>query len=148
MQPCAGCGKDVREDLAAFVAPVQGEGFKDFCSHGCLVEYEGSRGTIKSGGVAKRASSHRTSTLVTTKCSVCSKINAIKHEVGFKWYNLISSDIIYYSSQSQVVACFFVMISLTLSVGGSVWRHNRAHDVCKKYVTHTRFYLFIFIYIF
>lgn len=97
LKVCASCGRDVQNDKNAFFAPVEGKGFKDFCSHACLSKYDGggarkpeglmvptppTKGTGRRGRPPGSGATGQTPmTLVRAKCSVCAKHVVIKHEV-------------------------------------------------------------------
>ena len=79
---CECCQKDISKSADAFVAPAGSEGsFKDFCSQKCLQRYEEKNNRdieitgveqSKKGGVTPKG---------THTCSVCSKVNTMKHQV-------------------------------------------------------------------
>lgn len=99
IKPCASCGKDLRNDVNAFVAPVEGEGYKDFCGHACLVKYEHSKKQATKEEdddddveIVEATPAPKSKPVLTTgsrssgrsKCVICTKMSNVRHEANYK----------------------------------------------------------------
>lgn len=95
IKTCACCSKIVTGETEAFLAPVSKDGsFKDFCSQACLYTFESQSkdadddDDVEIVGTSRAASRTARSTAPKStfkqKCSVCSKVSVVKHEVTFE----------------------------------------------------------------
>jgi len=124
-KPCASCGKDLRNDVNAFVAPVDGEGYKNFCGHACLVKYEHSKKLTAKfdedddddveiveatpAPKSKPVSTSGSRPSGRSKCVICTKMAIVRHEANFKGQiNKLCSDACF--------SAFRVMHNLAMNV--------------------------------
>ena len=87
---CATCQKDLSGNKNAFMAPSPDGSFKDYCSQSCLKISEKKAEKAKEDGdeveivgTSRVAGPKTRSATGINKCSVCSKLSAVKHEVNF-----------------------------------------------------------------
>ena len=90
---CAQCGKDVRTNPNAFMAPVgKGASFRDFCTQACLRKFEKNAKTtettededVEITGTSRVKGMHTRSKSSQVECAVCHKVAPPMHEITFE----------------------------------------------------------------